>query len=121
MNEDTTGGGGCSILIMAAVALLAAFVIFGAGAAAVGDTPSSSPSRTETNVLSRNELMSRNEVNILSPTINTYYNSGDTSQVVSGDRNQVGPVQTGGGQCWLSSSQAWGNCPAGVPAGAAVP
>ena len=118
MNEDTTGGGGCSILIMAGVALLAAFVIFGAGAAAVGDgTPSTTTTtRTETNT----SVLSDNTVRILSPDTYVYLNSGDTSQVVSGDRNQVGPVQTGGG-CWVSSSQSWGNCPAGVPAGAAVP
>ena len=71
--EYSTDSGGCSTVILAAVALLVVFAVFGAGAAAGGgDRTSTTSTQTETNVLSRNELMSRNTVRILSPVSYTH-------------------------------------------------
>lgn len=115
MNEENSGGMPCSVLF--AIVILAMAIT---AAAMGGALPDRSSTRTTTNRTDV-RVLSDNEIRILSPDTYIYYNSGDTSQTITGDRNNVAPVQTGGGQCWVSSSQSWGNCPAGVPAGAAVP
>lgn len=123
MNDEfSTDNGGCLKVAVAVVLFLLAVFFCGGGAALDdGGIASTNTNRTDMRALSDNELMSRNVVRILSPDTYIYYNSGDTSQVTSGDRNNVAPVQTGGGQCWVSSAQSWGPCPAGAPAGSAVP
>jgi hypothetical protein len=118
--ESSEEKGGCFTLAIAGLAIV---VIVGmiAGGASVGDGGDSG-GRTTTTTTNTTEvdILSDNTVRILSPDTYIYYNSGDTTTRVDGDRNNVA-AQTGGGQCWVSSAQAWGACPAGAPDGSAVP
>ena len=114
-DNDSTGGWGCTEVIVAGIVIVIVMALFGGGMTA-GDTTSTTTTQTETNV----HVLSDNEVNILSPTFNTYVNTGDTTTRVEGDRNNVA-AQTGGGQCWVTSANAWGPCPAWAQPGSGVP
>lgn len=81
-----------------------------------GRQPNNRSSRTDV------QILSGNDVRLFSPEIHTYVNTGDTtvnqSTTVDGDRNNV---QQALPDCWISSKQAWGECPPNVQAGSAVP
>jgi hypothetical protein len=124
MNDKQSGGLPCSL--WAAIRIIAAVLLAGAMGGILPDKststakPSTTTTTTNTETNTEVDILSDNTVRILSPDTYIYYNSGDTTTRVDGDRNNVAG-QTGGGQCWVSSANAWGPCPAGAAAGIAVP
>lgn len=117
MNDYNPGGGGC---LSVPVLLLVCLLLFGLLALAGGDDTTNGNT-----ALSGNEVMSRNQINVMSDVYNTYYDcygayscvttststtSTQTTNApvtVEGDRNNVTTSPWGEAMCWDDSLQTY--------------
>ena len=99
------GGGGCVTLVIVGLLIMFGYMLAGRGST----TPQSVTTTTTSETLSRNEVMSRNQLNLWSDVTNCYGDGScpttiitNTTTTVAGDRSPV-TVQGGVGDlpmCW---------------------
>ncbi len=106
---------GCLLWIIFGVALLLGMVIMGAGGDVTKTNTTTTTTTNSTSVLSNNELLSRNQLNLFS-TVNNYFgaNSGQTTNSTntttnsaSGERSQITTDSAGNPMCWSEQTHMY--------------